>query len=38
MTFDAEFIIVRGGKFIIGKEDSPYLHKLVITMHGSYDG
>ena len=38
MTFDAYFLIVRGGRLIIGTETKPYTHKLVITMHGSYDG
>ena len=38
MTFDATFLIVRGGRLIIGSETQPYAHKLVITMHGTYDG
>lgn len=37
-TFDAYYLIVRGGRLIIGTESQPYQHKLVITMHGEYDG
>lgn len=40
MTFDAEFIINRMGRFIIGtdSENDPYTHKLIITLHGTYHG
>lgn len=36
-TFDAHFLIVRGGRLIIGTENKPYQHKLVITMHGEIE-
>jgi hypothetical protein len=37
-TFDAEFIIVKGGYLEIGTEAEPYTGKLVITMHGAEFG
>lgn len=37
-TFDAYFLLIRGGKIIIGTESQPYTHKLVITMHGELTG
>jgi hypothetical protein len=33
-TFDVHYLIIRMGEFIIGTEDSPYMHKLIITLHG----
>jgi hypothetical protein len=38
MTFDANFIIIRGGHFQVGTEITPYSHKLVFTMRGDYFG
>lgn len=40
MTFDANFILNREGKFIVGtdSETDPYKHKLTFTLHGSYSG
>jgi len=38
MTFDAEFLIIRGGHLLVGTETQPYQHKLTITMHGNYYG
>jgi hypothetical protein len=36
MTFDAMYIIVRGGAFQVGTEAAPYQNQLIITMHGNY--
>jgi hypothetical protein len=33
-TFDAEYIMVVEGELIIGTEDNPHTHNLVITFHG----
>ena len=33
-TFDAEFVMVNKGHLIIGTEESPHTHKLVMTFHG----
>jgi len=33
-TFDAEYIMVNKGHLIIGTEQLPCTHKLVITLHG----
>lgn len=38
MTFDAEYILIRKGKFIIGSENKPYQNNLVITLYGNYFG
>ena len=35
LTLDAKYILVREGLFWIGKEGSPYQHKLTITLHGN---
>lgn len=37
MTFDAHYVIIREGRLIVGEEDMPYEHNLVITMHGKYE-
>jgi hypothetical protein len=34
-TFDAHYVMVRGGLFEIGTEQFPYTSKLVITMHSN---
>ena len=38
MSFDAYFILVNGGRLIIGEEGdgNEYQSKLVITLHGNY--
>ena len=36
MVIQSEMIIVRGGKFIAGTEDSPYQYDLTFIMHGNY--
>ncbi|MDP6772138.1 MAG: G8 domain-containing protein [Anaerolineales bacterium] len=33
-TLDAEYIMVNGGHLIMGTEDNPHTHKLVLTFHG----
>ena len=32
---DANYIFVVGGSFIVGTEADPFLHKALITLHGS---
>jgi G8 domain len=34
-TFDAHYIMVKGGYLEIGTEQFPYTSKLTITMHGT---
>lgn len=34
-TFDASYIMVKGGYMEVGTEDFPYTSKLTITMHGN---
>lgn len=34
-TFDATYVLVKGGLFEVGTEDFPYTSKLIITMHGN---
>jgi hypothetical protein len=34
LAFDANYILVMGGKLEIGTEAEPYLNKLTITLHG----
>lgn len=34
LTFDASYIYILGGKFIVGTEANPYLNDLTITLHG----
>lgn len=34
-TFDAHYVMVRGGLFEVGTEQFPYTSKLVITMHSN---
>lgn len=34
-TFDAHYIMVKGGYMEVGTEDFPYTSKLIITMHSS---
>ena len=34
LTFDAENIIVKKGRVLIGTEDSPHQHRLELTLHG----
>jgi hypothetical protein len=36
-TFDAHYVMVRGGYFEAGTEDFPYTSKLTITMHSTVD-
>ncbi|MDP6771644.1 MAG: G8 domain-containing protein [Anaerolineales bacterium] len=33
-TLDAEYVMVNGGHLIMGTEDTPHTHKLVLTFHG----
>lgn len=34
-TFDASYIMVKGGYMEVGTEEFPYTSKLIITMHSS---
>ena len=37
LTFDANSVTVRGGRFLVGSEDSPHTNQLTITLHGRRD-
>jgi hypothetical protein len=34
-TFDAHYVMVKGGYLEVGTEEFPYTSKLIITMHGN---
>jgi len=36
-TFDASFIVVKGGSLQIGTKENPHTHKLTITLYGRYE-
>lgn len=36
-TFDASYVMIRGGYMEVGTEQFPYTSKLIITMHGSIE-
>jgi hypothetical protein len=38
LTFDAHYILVNGGKFLVGTEDVPFTNNLTITLHGDRYG
>lgn len=35
LTFDAWFIVVKEGRFLVGSPEKPHKHKLTITMYGT---
>jgi hypothetical protein len=35
LTFDAEYIFIRGGRMQAGTYETPFTHKLTITMWGT---
>eukprot|EP01138_Halocafeteria_seosinensis_P003625 gb/GECG01003704.1/.p1 GENE.gb/GECG01003704.1/~~gb/GECG01003704.1/.p1 ORF type:complete len:3814 (+),score=427.70 gb/GECG01003704.1/:1-11442(+) len=34
LSLDANYILINGGRFEVGREDNPFYHRAVITLHG----
>eukprot|EP00698_Gefionella_okellyi_P011072 TRINITY_DN2904_c0_g2_i1.p1 TRINITY_DN2904_c0_g2~~TRINITY_DN2904_c0_g2_i1.p1 ORF type:complete len:3969 (+),score=910.30 TRINITY_DN2904_c0_g2_i1:483-12389(+) len=34
LTFDAHYVMIIGGSFVVGTESKPFQHRAVITLHG----